>query len=56
MYIMIIYNIYLNIIYFQKYRYTFFKLSIMAHIYNLSTLEAKVRYLHKFKAGPHSEF
>lgn len=28
----------------------------MTHICNLSTLEAKVRHLHKFKAGPHSEF
>lgn len=38
------------------YTHIFFKLSIMTHICNLSTLEAKVRHLHKFKAGPHSEF
>lgn len=55
MYIIVLYNIYLKI-YFQKYTHIFFKLSIMTHICNLSTLEAKVRYLHKFKAGPHSEF
>lgn len=56
MYIIVLYNIYMKI-YFQKYTHIFFfKLSIMTHICNLSTLEAKVRHLHKFKAGPHSEF